>query len=72
MFPEKLAIQSILASLEFLADYIIPAAESYYMDPSHLVKRRFLQFLTDECKDELKRLTATMDNIIDTPTFFQV
>lgn len=69
---QKLKVECSLASLEFLADYIIPAAESFYMDPANLIKRRFLQFLTDECIDELKTLTTLLDNIIDTPAFFQV
>ena len=62
-----------MASLEFITDYIIPAAESFYVDPTNLVKKRFLQYLTDESLDELKSLTGLLDyNIVDTAAFVQV
>ncbi|CAH1400744.1 unnamed protein product [Nezara viridula] len=70
---KKLKVQCCLASLEFLANYIIPAATSFYCDPNNLVKKRFLQYLTDESLDELKALTCHLDyNIVDTAAFVQV
>ncbi|XP_024217212.1 uncharacterized protein [Halyomorpha halys] len=70
---KKLKVQCCLTSLEFLANYIIPAATSFYCDPNNLIKKRFLQYLTDESLDELKALVCHLDyNIVDTAAFVQV